>query len=217
MKVLLVVVVVLVVIVVALPPMFSDYIVGPYVPPLQLPQSDAVLTGGAAPALDGTWTVESGSVAGFRVPESFLLQRGTLVGRTNAVTGSFVVSKNTIESGSFQVDLSKVVITIGQETNNLSRLFDTKQYPTATFTLTDPINMTDTPTKGEAVSSNATGSLTINNVSHPVTFTLTGRYDGSTLQAVGRASFLVSDFGIKSPFGIHDDAEIEFLVILRRE
>jgi polyisoprenoid-binding protein YceI len=214
-KVLLVVVIVLVIIVAVLPPMLSDYIIGPYVPPLQLPLASAAPADGV-PTLDGTWTVGSGSVAGFRAPESFLLQHGTLVGRTDAVTGTLVISENAIASGSFQVDLSKVVITIGAQTNDLLRLFDTKKYPDATFTLTAPVDLANMPTNGQAMLSNAAGSLTINNVTRPATFTLTGRYDGSALQATGRAPFLVSDFGVKSPFGIHNDAEIEFLVILQR-
>ncbi len=147
-KILLIVVVVLVIIVVILPPILSDYIVGPNVPPLQLPPSSTAPAASAAPAFDGTWTVGSGSVAGFRAPESFLLQYGTLVGRTDAVTGTFVISKNAIVSGAFQVDLSKIVITIGKQTNNLSRLFDTTKYPDASFTLTAPVDLANMLHKG---------------------------------------------------------------------
>ncbi len=61
-----------------------------------------------------------------------------------------------------------------------------------------------------------TGSLTMNNITHPVTFALMGRYDGSELEAVGSASILVSDWGIQSPFAIRNDPELELLVILQR-
>lgn len=217
-KVAAVVIVVLVVLVLALPVVFSQWIVGTPLPPLQLPASSAAVSADPA-ALDGTWTVGGGSQAGFRAGEYFLLQRGTIVGRTSAVSGSLVISGSQITSASFQVDLSKVVITIGDATNNLSRLFDMTAYPLATFDLTSPIDLApvlaDSQTS-QTASSSVAGTLTLNNATHPVTLTLTGRYDGSTLAALGSTRLVMSDWGIKSPFGIEDDAEIELLVSLQK-
>src|ERR1035438_6606648 len=53
--------------------------------PLVLPTAAA-----SAPAgpLDGTWDVTASSVAGFRVPETFLEWSNDTAGRTNAVTGA---------------------------------------------------------------------------------------------------------------------------------
>ncbi len=60
--------------------LFANSIVGPAPAPLQfLPLSPTTQRVSAA-SLDGTWIAGDGSVAGFRVPESFLLQRGILVG-----------------------------------------------------------------------------------------------------------------------------------------
>jgi hypothetical protein len=57
----------------------------------------------------------------------------------------------------------------------------------------------------------------MNNITHPVSLALTGRYDGSQLAALGSTSILLSDWGIKNQIGIHETAEIEFLVLLQRE
>ena len=66
-------------------------------------------------------------------PESFLVQSGTIVGRTSAMTGSLVISDNTISSGSIQVDLSK--LTIGDKQNSsFLKILDTNSYPSATLT-----------------------------------------------------------------------------------
>jgi len=193
-----------------------ESITGPTIPPLQLPALDTKTTSASAVSPDGNWIVTDGSAAGFRAEESFLVQSGTIVGRTNAVTGSLVISHNEIASGSFQVDLSKLTVG-GKKNENFFKLLDTDKYPNATLTFTNPIVFTSIPSNGQTLSSNASGSLTIHGISHPVTFTFSGRYDGTALEAVGSAPVLASDWGIESPFGIHDNDVIEFLVILQRQ
>ena len=44
--------------------------------------------------IDDTWGVTTGSVAGFRVKESFLVFSNDVVGRTGAVSGSLTVADN---------------------------------------------------------------------------------------------------------------------------
>lgn len=208
-KVVIIIIVLIVASVVVLPVAFSEYIAGTPLPPLQLPEPGAGVTNTDLTPTDGTWAVVDESTAGFRVGESFLLQSGTIVGRTNAVTGSLVISAGAITSASFQIDLSQVVITINKQTNNLARILDTTTYPDATFTLTDPVDL-------QQSSAQAVGSLSMNNITHSTPLALAGRYDGSQLMAVGSTSILLADWGIKNPFGIHDHAEIEFLVILEK-
>ena len=194
---------------------FPQSLTGPTLPPLQLPALNSATTNTSAAPPDGTWTVQSGSVAGFRVEESFLVQSGTIVGRTSAVSGSLVMSHNQVNSGSFQADLSKLTMG-GKPNDSFFKLLDTTQYPTATLTLTNPIVFDSIPSNNQILSSNAAGSLTMHGITHPVTFTFSGRYDGTVLEAIGSAPVLASDWNIDSPFGIHDNDVIEFLVILQR-
>jgi polyisoprenoid-binding protein YceI len=95
-------------------------------------------------------------------------------------------------------------------------MLNTQQYPYATLTLTSPIAFANIPGAGEDVAGEAAGTVTIHGTSHPVTFALTGRYEGTLLTATGTAPILASDWGVQSPFGIHDNDIIEFLVILRQ-
>lgn len=215
-KVAIIIIIILIASIVVLPVMFSQYIIGTPLPALELPELNEADGNGVVPIPDGTWTVVSDSVAGFRIGEYFLLQRGIMVGRTHAVTGLVDISSGTITSASFQVDLSKVVITINEKSNNLERVVDMINYPYATFELSDPVDVTQLSADGQTVSSEAKGSLTINNITHHITFILTGGYDGSQLAATGSAAILLADWDIKSPFGIEKDAEIEFLVILQK-
>jgi polyisoprenoid-binding protein YceI len=197
--------------------LFSGSIVGPAPAPLQLPPLSLATTSASSASPDGTWMAGDGSVAGFRVPESFLVQSGTIVGRTSAVTGSLVIAQNEISSGSFHVDLRQLSILVGGKQNTtIFQILDTSRYPEATLTLTQPIVFASLPTNGQTIASHATVALAMHGITHPVTFTVMARSTGSVLEATSSAPVLVSDWGIQSPFGIHDNAVIEFLLVLRR-
>jgi hypothetical protein len=195
--------------------LFSGSIIGPALAPLQLLPLSSATTSASAASLEGTWRAGDGSVAGFRVPESFLVQSGTIVGRTSAVIGSLAISQNEVSSGSFQVDLSK--LTIGGKPNaSFFQLLETSKYPDATLTLTQPIVFPSLPTNGQTTSSPATASLVMHGIAHTLTLMVTARSNGSVLEATGSAPVPASEWGIQSPFGVHDNAVIEFLVVLRR-
>ncbi len=194
---------------------FSGSIVGPAPAPLQLPPLSPATTSASTASPDGTWRAGNGSLAGFRVGESFLVQSGTIVGRTSTVIGSLVISHHEISSGSFQVDLSK--LTVGGKPNaSFFQLLDTSLYPEATLTLTRPIVFPSFPSTGQTMSSQATASITMHGITHALTFLVMARSNGSVLEATGSAPVLTSDWRIQSPFAVHNNAVIEFLVVLRR-
>ncbi len=195
--------------------LFPSMLDGPTAPPLELPPLDTAAASDSAAALDGTWTVTSGSIVGFRVEESILTQHSTVVGRTSAVSGSLVIENNAITSGDFQADLSQLLM--GEKPNEgFFKMMNTAEYPNAELTFTSPIAFT-VPADGQTVSASVEGSLTLHGSTHPVTFSFSGRTNGTMLEAVGTAPVLASDWGIESPFGIANDVVIEFLVILQRQ
>jgi polyisoprenoid-binding protein YceI len=197
--------------------LFSGFIVGPALAPLQLPPLSLAITSSSTTFPDGTWMAGDGSIVGFRVPESFLVQSGTIVGRTSAVTGSLVITQNKVASGSFQVDLTRLSVRVeGKQNTSIFQILDTNRYPEATLTLTQPIVFVSLPTNGQTISSHTTVALALHGITHPVAFTIMARSNGSVLEARGSASVLVSDWGIQSPFAVHNTAVIEFLLVLRR-
>jgi polyisoprenoid-binding protein YceI len=202
------------VIVIAALLIFPGLLAGPTAPPLQLPELSAATTSTTSP--DGIWMVASGSVAGFRVAESFLTQSSVIVGRTSAVTGSLAISNNEISSGTFQADLSQLTMG-GKPYPSLLQILDTNTYPDAMLTLTTSVPLAGITSNGQTISSTAAGSLTIDGIAHPVTIAFTASYNGTVLEAVGTAPIAASDWGVKAPFGIHDNDTIEFLIILQRE
>ncbi len=53
---------------------------------------------------DGSWRASAGSLAGFRLKESFLGISDDVVGRTSAVTGTMIVDDSQVTAVTFRVD-----------------------------------------------------------------------------------------------------------------
>jgi polyisoprenoid-binding protein YceI len=76
---------------------------------------------------------------------------------------------------------------------------DTATYPTATFTLTAPIQLGSIPEVGASKTVQANGDLTLHGETRAVAFELAGRYVGSTVQVVGSVRIRFADWGIPNP------------------
>lgn len=190
-------------------------------PPLALPTAGAI-----APALDGppdgTWSVTAGSVAGFRIRQTFFGRRSDVVGRTSTVTGTIAVSHNQLTSATFRVDLT--TIKVDDKTQpQFAKSLDTQRHPSATFTLTQPTTLSPDLNTGATVTATAIGKLTLHGVTRPVTFTISGRRNGSALEAAGSIHITFSDWGIEPPknYGplgsLADHGVAEFLLVLHRQ
>jgi polyisoprenoid-binding protein YceI len=177
--------------------------------------------GGAGASLDGTWTVASGSQAGYRVEEVLFGQSTEAVGRTSAVTGELTVSGTQVASGSFTIDLTQVTSDESRRDNQFQgRIMDTANYPTATFKLLEPIALGSLPADGETVTAAADGELTLHGATRQVTVEVTARRSGDSVQASGSIPVTFADYDIPNPsFGAvttEDNGEIEFLLAFAR-
>ena len=205
-------------------------VVAPYVyihfiqgdPPAPLTFSsdgESASSAGAASSIDGTWTVSGSSEAGYRVAEVLFGQSTTAVGRTSDVTGEFVIDGTTIAIASFEVDLTTVSSDESRRDGQFqNRIMDTSTYPTATFELTQPITLDGVPDDLEEITVSATGNLTLHGVTKSVTFELTARRNGDTVELNGTIPVTFSDYGIDNPSGgpasVGHTGEIEFLLTL---
>src|SRR5450631_1992311 len=188
---------------------------GPTAPGLALPPSDATAAGTARSSIDGTWTVGKGSLAGYRVPEDFLWQHGTLVARTTAVTGKFVIAHAQVSAATLRVDLSTVTAG-GKTPSGLAGILDPASHPHAVFTLTKPIVIGSAPASNATFTASATGLLAMHGITHLVTFSVAARYDGSQLETAGSIPIAFSDWNIKAPFAVQDQGSAEFLLLMHR-
>jgi len=178
-----------------------------------------VSTDGAGTTVDGTWKVTTGSQAGYRVAEVLNGQSATAVGRTSAVTGTITISGTSVAAGTFSVDLTKVASDQSRRDGQFQgRIMQTSSFPTATFELTQPIDVGRVPADGGKVSATATGRLTLHGVTKVVAIPVDAERSGATIRVAGSLPVHFADFGISNPSAgpaqVGADGEMEFLLVL---
>jgi polyisoprenoid-binding protein YceI len=195
----------------------------PSADPNATPASGSSTTG---TALDGTWNVDpsigsfsdfSGSFVGYRVDEELAnVGAATAVGRTPDVTGSVTLAGTQITAVEMSADLSTLQSDKSQRDGQLRRqALETGQFPTATFSLTQPIELGAVPADGEVIQATAAGDLTIHGVTKSVEIPLEARLSGNVVTVTGSIDILFADYGISRPtsfavLSIADHGTMEF-------
>ncbi|MFJ3403593.1 YceI family protein [Promicromonospora sp. NPDC090134] len=183
----------------------------------------APAVGSSAPAatadvadLDGDWTVADDSEAGYRVDEVLSGQDVTVVGRTEQVTGSGTVADGELTAATVEVDLASITTDESARDGQFQGILDTRTHPTATFELTDPVDITAVA-DGGTVTVDARGTMTIKGIAQEVTAGLEIRLadDGGDVVAELAATVPVTfaDYGVEAPdlgfVTVEDDGLVE--------
>jgi polyisoprenoid-binding protein YceI len=172
-------------------------------------------------SIAGTYSVTSGSQAGYRVKEVLFGQDAEAVGRTSAVTGQITVDGTRVTAGDFSVDLTTVQSDESRRDNQFqTRIMDTATYPTATFKLAQPIELAALPADGASVTAKALGQLTLRGTTREVMVDVSAQRSGGSIRLSGQIPVTFADFNIPNPsFGpasTEDHGLIEFLLVLAR-
>ena len=168
--------------------------------------SSTTLSGG----IDGTWNVDtsigsfsdfSDSFVGYRVQEQLASIGGnTAVGRTPAVSGSLTIAGTKVTAVTIQADLTGLKSDDNRRDGQLSHQgLETSTYPTATFSLTSPIDLGSVPADGTEVSVSATGKLTLHGQTKDVQIPLKAKLSGNTIVVTGSLEITFADYGISKP------------------
>ena len=165
----------------------------------------------AATGVAGTWSVDTsigefsyedstGTFVGFRVEEELTgIGSATAVGRTPEVTGTLVIDGTTVTEVTIEADMSAITTNESRRDDKVQGALETDQFPTATFVLTEPIELGDAAAAGESVSVDATGELTIHGVTKPVTIALEAQLVGDNIVVVGSLDIVFADYGVSVP------------------
>ncbi len=192
----------------AAPYVYIHFIEGPAPAKLELPRSatssTSVASRGSATASSasraGTWNAGPGSLAGYRVQEVLLGQNATAVGRTSKIWGSLTIVGSTVTKGTFTVDMASVVSDQSQRNAHFDGpIMDVSQYPTATLTISSPINLGATPADGVVEHYDATGALVMHGVTKTVTFTVSAERAGSEIDALADIMIPFANWNISNP------------------
>ena len=177
----------------------------------------------AANPLEGDWTVDGTSeiYVGYRVEEVLSGINTTATGRSNQVTGSAVVTGQTIESATFTVDVASITSDQSRRDEQFrGRIMETSTFPTATFTLSQPIELAAVPAEGEVITTPVTGTLELHGVTNEVTFDLQAFVSGGKITATGAIPILFSDYAIQDPslgpVSTENNGLLEFLLVMAK-
>jgi polyisoprenoid-binding protein YceI len=169
-------------------------------------------TGGAATGVEGTWSVDgdsgtfdftdtaSGTFVGFRVNEELsAVGSATAVGRTPEVTGTITIEGTTLVEATFEADMTAITTNESRRDSRVQSALDTGQFPTATFVLTEPVDLGESAASGQPVSVTANGELTIKGITQAVSIPLDAQLTGSTVVVVGSMEIVFADYGVAVP------------------
>jgi polyisoprenoid-binding protein YceI len=172
----------------------------------------------------GTWSVATGSQAGYRVREQLasLSAESDAVGRTDQITGTITIETSgtttTLSAASLSVDTTSISSDKSMRDNRMrDEGLQTDTYPTATFTLTKAVEVPGA-LSGTASNVTLTGDLTLHGVTKSVEIPAQAQLVNGTIQVAGSLSFPLSDYSITAPniggiiVSIADQGTLEFLI-----
>ncbi|GAB40184.1 YceI family protein [Gordonia sputi] len=216
----------IIVVVAAGPWAYSKWIAGDADEELKLPTS----TQAASESVDGAWTVVPGpsadatrTQAGYRVDETLRGQPVTVNGRTTSVTGTATVASSKLENAEITVDVASITSPESMRDNRFrgESIMDTEKYPTATWKLTQPVDISSVPESGQPQAVQATGDITIKGVTKSATTTLNIQRSGASVIVQGSIPVTWTDFGVTPPslgfVEVEKTGSIEFLVNLEKK
>lgn len=173
--------------------------------------------------LAGTWVVDTGSFAGYRVEEE-LANVGftTAAGRSDQVIGSLVIVDGSVTKVEVVVDVTALESDSDRRDRAIeTQGLETRDFPTATFALSEAIPLPADAAGGVAFTLPATGDLTIHGVTQRVTIDLEARFVDDRIVVVGSTPVLFADYDIDQPeaivvLSVDDDGIMEFQLIFAR-
>lgn len=184
-------------------------------------------------SLDGVWNLDTsigefsyedstGTFVGFRIAEELRGIGSTdAVGRTPAVTGSLVVDGTTITDVSIAADMTAITTDDSRRDDAVQDALDTDTFPTATFVLTEPIELDDSSLDGAPIVADAVGDLTVHGVTTSVALPLDAQLVDDTIVVVGSLEIVFADYGVELPsapivLSVDDRGPIELQLFFTR-
>ncbi len=164
----------------------------------------------------------AGTFLGFRIDEELTaVGATTAVGRTPEVEGTLSLDGSVLAEATVIGDLTALTTDIRQRDGRTQRAMNTDTHPTATFELTEPVDLGTEPVPDDRLGVDATGELTLNGVTQPVTATIEGILlgAGDRLLVTGSFEVLLSDHDLVAPsapivVSVADAATVEFQLYL---
>lgn len=181
----------------------------------------------------GTWTVDTatgdfdyesatGTFAGIRIEEELAsIGSTTAVGRTGDVSGTVEIDGTTVTAADLEVDVTTITTNESRRDDKVQQALETSEFPTATFSLTEPIDLGDAATSGDTVSVTGVGELTIHGVTQTVEIPIEAKLVDGTIVMTASTELAFSDYGVSVPespivLSVADVGTLELQLLLVR-
>lgn len=167
----------------------------------------------------------TGSFVGFRVNEELRgIGATTAVGRTGDVTGSITIEGTTLTAAEFEVNMATITTNESMRDGRVRSALDTGNHPTATFTLTAPVELGAAAANGGPVTVAVTGDLTIRGITKSIDIEIVDAQLVTATDRIaltGSTEIVFSDFGVSVPsapsvLSADDHGILELQFILER-
>lgn len=149
--------------------------------------------------IDGVWRVLEGSEAGYRLGEVLSGQNVTVVGRTERVTGEVTITGGAVTAATVSVDAGSISTDEAARDAFFRRALNTSDFPQATFSLSEPVDVSAIGQSDQVVTLAAAGSLTFHGVTNPVAAELEAQRTADGVEVVGRIPVTLADFDLTAP------------------
>lgn len=187
-------------------------------------------TVGAESGLTGTWVLDAesgtfdyeqatGSFVGFRIDEEIINMGGmTAVGRTGEVEGSITIEGTTLTAVDITVDMASITTNESRRDDKVLDALEVTAFPTATFTLSGPVELGSDAATGADVKVSAAGELTIHGVTKAVSLPIEAKLVDGTAVVVASVDVALADYGVSKPTApliasISDTATVEMQLL----
>ncbi|MCT1411214.1 YceI family protein [Corynebacterium sanguinis] len=171
-------------------------------------KTEGINAEGARPAateVDGVWDVTdtlgpNQTSAGFTFFEILPAERKVTSGSTREVEGEVQIESGAVTAGQITVDMASVATDNDRRDVNVRRsILSTDDYPTATFSLTEPADVSQLPADGSVGTVTLTGDLTIRGETNRVTHEFEALRTGDNIVVAGDIPISREDFGVETP------------------
>lgn len=170
---------------------------------------------------DGTWTVTEESEFGYRVEEVLFGVNTTAAGRSSQIRGELTIDGTAVTAADFTVDVASITSDDRRRDGQFAGdIMETAQFPEASFSLTEPIELDTLPVPGEQITARAVGELTLHGVTRSVEFEVTAEAGADRIGVLGNIPIVFADYDIDNPSraGIttEDHGLLEFVLVFER-
>lgn len=180
----------------------------------------------ASTDINGEWHVahtrdENTTSVGFTFFEILPSDRRETSGSTQAVEGYATIEGGTLKAGEITVDMAEVSTDNERRDINVrTKILNTNQYPTATFSVTEPADVSRVPGDGTPGKVTLDGEMEIRGETRPLSHEFDVLRDGDRLILSGDVLIDRHEYGVESPdfvaAKIDDTGELNIRIALEK-